>query len=72
MSRYIDKSLLRYVPKSKHVSISQMWRDEDGIWVILRPGWNADRTDMNCRTIHEDTIKDLRYQIAGIVKVKED
>ena len=61
-------SIMKYVPKSKKQAIKACWRDSDGYWIILHEGYNADRTDWNCRTIHEDTIPELRYQIAGISK----
>lgn len=62
----VYESVMRYVPKRKIKAIKEVWRDEDGYWIILNEGWNADRMDFRCHTIHEDTIPDLRYQIAGI------
>lgn len=61
--------LMRYVPKSKREAVRDAYRDEDGFWICLREGWEASRTDAGCRTIHEDTIPELRYQIAGIRRV---
>ncbi|MBR0542515.1 MAG: hypothetical protein IJK26_10000 [Clostridia bacterium] len=61
-----DKSILKYVPKSKLSAIRSCWKDSDGYWITLNDEWNADRTDWNCHTIHEDSIAQLRYQIAGI------
>ena len=61
-----DRNIMKYIPKSKHEAIYGAWKDSDGYWIMLREGWNADREDWECRTIHEWTIKDLRYQIAGI------
>ena len=57
---------MKYVPKSKRAAIEDAWRDSDGIWIVLKDEWNADRMDYNCHTIHEDNIADLRWQIAGI------
>lgn len=65
----MDKRIMKYVPKTKREAIYDAWEDSDGMWIMLKEGWNADRMDYNCRTIHEDTIKELRYQIAGIRKV---
>ena len=65
-------NIMKYVPKAKKQAIKACWRDSDGYWIILHEGYNADRTDWNCRTIHEDTIADLRYQIAGIAKREEE
>lgn len=64
----MDARIMKYVPKSKKEAISQAWVDSDGMWIILKDGWNADRMDQNCRVIHEDTVKWLRWQIAGIRK----
>ena len=71
------KQILQYVPRDKRDSIHDAWEDSDGIWIMLKEGWNADRMDFPCRTIHcggEDeplamTVKDLEYQIAGIRKL---
>ena len=68
----MDGSILKYIPKSKWGGIADCFRDEDGIWIWLNEGWNADRMDSNCRVIAEDTIAQLRYQIGGIKKVKEE
>lgn len=62
----MDERILKYVPKSKIEAISDAYRDEDGYWICLNEGWNASNMDTVCRTIHEDTIKELKYQIAGI------
>ncbi len=67
----MDKSIMKYIPKSKQDGISDCFRDDDGIWIYLKDGWNADRMDSNCHVIHEDTIKELRWQIAGICKAEE-
>lgn len=63
-----DRKIMKYVPSSKKDSIRSAWKDDDGLWIMLNEGWNADRMDRSCRTIHEDTIKELRYQIGGITK----
>lgn len=68
----MDRTILKYVPKSKREAIADCFRDEDGIWIYLKQGWNADRMDSNCHVIAEDTIAQLRYQIGGIRKVKEE
>lgn len=67
----MDNNILKYIPKSKLNAIKNCWKDEDGYWITLNDGWNADRVDRNAKTIHEDTIKDLRYQISGIIKTGE-
>ena len=60
------QQILKYIPKSKLEGIADAYEDSDGIWIYLKEGWNADRMDFDCRTIHEDTIQQLRWQIAGI------
>ena len=65
----LESKIMKYVPKSKTEAIEEAWIDCDGMWIVLKDGWNADRMDSNCHTIHEDTIKDLRYQVAGIRKI---
>ena len=72
LRKTIDPMYMKYVPKSKREAINEIFRDSDGIWIFLNEGWNADRMDYNCHVIHEDNVKELRYQIAGISKVKED
>ena len=63
------EQIMRYVPKSKKEAVRDAYRDCDGFWICLNDGWEASRTDSGCRTIHEDDIKNLRYQIAGIRRV---
>lgn len=65
----MNDAIIKYVPKSKRAAIYDAWRDSDGYWIMLNEGWNADRTDTCCRTIHENYISDLRYQIAGITRM---
>lgn len=65
----MNEALLKYVPASKREGIRSIFHDSDGYWIYLHDGWNADRMDSDIRTIHEDTIKDLRYQIGGIRKL---
>ena len=62
------EQILKYVPKRKLEAIEDAWEDSDGMWIILKDGWNADRMDWHCHTIHEDNVRDLRWQIAGIRK----
>ena len=62
----IDENIMKYIPVSKKPAIDACWRDSDGYWICLKEGWNADRMDWSCHTIHEDTIAELRYQIGGI------
>lgn len=61
--------IFSYIPKSKRVAVRDCYKDSDGYWICLNPGWEASNMDAGCRTIHEDTIADLRYQIKGIRRV---
>ena len=63
-----DKRIMKYVPKNKLNSISMAWVDDDGYWIALRSGWYASRVDARATAIHADTIKELRYEIAGIIE----
>ena len=65
------KSIIEYVPQSKRQAIYDSYVDADGMWIILNDGWEATRMDYGCHTIHEDTISELKWQIAGIQKIKE-
>ena len=65
----MDAKIMKYVPKSKVNAIRDAYKDDDGYWMTLNDGWEASNTDYGCRTIHEDTVKELRYQISGIRKV---
>ena len=65
----LEPKIMKYVPKSKVDGIGDAYIDDDGMWIVVKPNWNADRMDSCCHTIHEDNIKDLRYQIAGIRKL---
>lgn len=73
-------SIMRMIPKEKKVSVYDAWEDSDGIWIMLKEGWNADNMDGVCRTIHEggddeadtpksEILKQLKYQISGIRKL---
>lgn len=68
----MDQSILKYVPALKREAIRDAYRDQDGIWITLRDGWEASRTDSGCHVIHEDTISDLKYQIAGIQRIEQE
>lgn len=69
--------IMRMIPKSKKASVYDAWEDSDGIWIMLNEGWNADGSDVVCRTIHcggEDeplssTMADLKDQIRQIRKL---
>ncbi len=64
----MNEVITKYIPKGKRAAVSDAWRDDDGYWITLKDGWQAGRFDNHCHVIHEDTIAELRYQIAGIEK----
>ena len=60
--------IMKYVPKSKRRGIKEVYKDINGYYkIVLKEGWRAARS-VDERVIQEDTIADLRYQIAGIEK----
>lgn len=63
-----DLKIMRYIPESKQSAVREAFHDNDGYWIYLNKEWNADNMDKNCTVISQDTIAELRYQIAGIRK----
>lgn len=63
------EDIMKYIPKTKRTAIYDAWEDDDGYWILLNDGWNADRMDWLSATIHENDLKELRYQIGGIHKI---
>lgn len=56
----MDENIMNYVPKSKRHAILDAYKDQDGYWICIKSD--------SGHVIHEDTIQELRYQIAGIKK----
>ena len=75
-----NSKIMKLVPKTKQGAIREIYQDDDGIWIILKDGWNADNMDSDCRTIHcggEDeplrrTLDDLKNQIRGIRRKRRE
>ena len=65
----MNQQIMRKIPKSKVAAVRDAYKDEDGYWICLNEGWEASNMDAECRTIHEDTMADLAYQIKGIRRV---
>jgi len=71
------KQIMSMIPAKKKPAVYDAWEDSDGIWIMLKEGWNADGMDNVCRTIHcggEDepldrTMADLKEQIRQIRKL---
>jgi hypothetical protein len=60
---YLDK--LRADPRVADISDER--GQEHGIWVYLRPGWDTGYDPLQVtRTIHEDTINDIRAAMARV------
>ena len=71
------KTIERLIPARKKAAIREIYEDQDGFWICLNEGWNADGMDYSCRVIHcggddltdAETIADLKDQIAQIRKL---
>jgi hypothetical protein len=44
--------------------VADAFRDSDGYWVWMRPGWTADPRDAH--DIHEDTIRAVLARFRGV------
>ncbi len=62
----LSQDLWKYIPKKFEEAIESADVDEDGYWIYLNDGWNADGMDEHCHVIHENSIKDLKMQISQI------
>lgn len=72
------EQIMRYIPGHKRRAVKDAWSDDDGIWIILREGWES--SDTGCHIIHcggEDEeeergwpaiLRDLKFEISAIVK----
>ena len=56
------------VPKKYQAAIKEIYRDYDGVWVILNDGFIAPST--GCQTIHEDRQIDALACIREITVIK--
>jgi len=67
----MKKDLIDYIPDKYKPAIDDIFRDEDGIWIYLKQGYYADGMGCynECQIIHEDTIKELLYQVRLIKEV---
>lgn len=45
--------------------VTEVFQDEDGIWLWLNPGWTAD--PLSAHDIHENRVKDVLNRYRGIV-----
>lgn len=66
----MDERIMKYIPKSKRAAVNDCWRDSDGYWITLKEGYEFYNLDSGARAICQDTISELRYQIAGIRKAE--
>lgn len=68
-----EPKIMRYIPKSKQSAVKEAWIEDSlcsecrcSYWIHLNEGWHFSRLDEGARLVSQDTIADLRYQIAGI------
>lgn len=59
--------ILSCIPRRALAAVSDAYHDEDGYWVMLREGWHVDGYFAE-RTIHEDTLEEVRAVAQRIVK----
>lgn len=59
-----DKRIMKYVPKSKQAAVRLAWHDDEGYWITLNDGYR--NGNWGGHVIHEDTIAQLRKEIAAI------
>ena len=64
----MDYRIFKYVPNGKRAGVLNCYHDDDGYWIILCEGWHIEHYYAE-RTIHEDTIAELR---AVIKRIKKD
>lgn len=64
----IDARYMKYIPKKHKDKVKALWKDSDGIWLILKNGWGTTTMGEDCHTIHEDTIPDLLSVVRTIVR----
>lgn len=59
------------IPKKYHDSIREIYKDQDGYWVVLNTGYYASGLGGydEAHTIHEDTVKELLKQVRQIKEV---
>lgn len=60
-------SLMNCIPKRALPAVNDMWHDDDGYWVMLREGWHV-KDYFAERTIHEDTLDEIKVVAKRIVK----
>lgn len=64
------KNSTRYkIPKKYEDAIGEVYKDDDGIWVLLNVGFFD--SDMGGRTIHVDDGKELRSALTNICRVTD-
>ena len=75
----LDPRIMKYVSKKKKSAILECWIEDSlcteypcSYWIRLKEGWHFSNLDTGCRIVSQDTIADLRYQIAGIEPYEED
>lgn len=65
------KMLPKGIPADAIASVEiDNWDGWNGYWIYLRTGWKCEDTE--CHTIHEDTLKMLKYMIGRIQPWEDD
>ena len=65
------KDIWRYIPENKVKAVKDAYSDTDGYWIYLdhaEGGWVAYDGALDCGTIHEYNIADLKKAIKTIRK----
>jgi len=62
------------IAKKYEPMVKEIYHDSDGYWVYTAEGYYAAGMGCcdECHTIHEDTVKELLWQIRQIKKLREE
>ena len=63
---YTSKSKTLNAACKKHPHVSECYSDQDGYWIYTTEGYIQE--EMECGTIHEQTVKECLEYMRGIVK----
>jgi hypothetical protein len=67
-----SEKLMRYVPKKLRAHVTDAYHDSDGYWINFDDSVDTKYDPfMNCGTIHEDTIREVRERLAQCVILPE-
>ncbi len=66
---YKELSIEKYIPKKYRNTVEDFYKDMDGCWLNLKEGYIS--ADNEATSIHEDTIKDVKYKLKTIISEVE-